>query len=62
MLWTSLSQFLDMGGHGFYVWSAYLMTAFVIVVELFCLKSRRARAVSRLTREARAVRATREGL
>ena len=30
-----------MGGYGFYVWSAYGVTALVLVVELLALRSRR---------------------
>ncbi len=61
MDWNSISHFIDMDGHGFFVWSAYGMTILAIVIELLSLKARRAKAVNRLTREARAVRATREG-
>ncbi len=60
MDWNSISHFLYMDGHGFYVWSAYAMMLFLCVAEIFSLKSRRAKAVNRLTHEARAVRAARE--
>ena len=26
MNWTSVSNFLDMGGYGFYVWGSYLVS------------------------------------
>ena len=60
MDWESITHFLQMNGHGFFVWSAYSMMFFLCVVEIFSLKGRRAKAVNRLTREARAVRAARE--
>jgi heme exporter protein D len=36
-----MSEFLAMGGYGFYVWGAYGVTAVVIVVELVSLRARR---------------------
>ena len=36
-----MSEFLAMGGYGFYVWGAYLVTVLVIVAELVALRSRR---------------------
>lgn len=59
MQWTSVSDFFLMGGHGFFVWGAYAMAVGLAVVEIFCLRARRAKAVTRLTREARAVRDSR---
>lgn len=60
MDWTSLTHFLHMDGHGAYVWAAYGMCLVLIVVELFGLRNRRSKAAQRLTREARALRSTRE--
>ena len=60
MDWSSFSHFLHMDGHGAYVWSAYGMCALLLVIELFGLRNRRAKAAQRLTREARALRSTRE--
>ncbi len=45
-------NFLAMGGYGFYVWTAYGVTALVIVAELLALRARR-RAASRAFVEAR---------
>jgi len=45
----SLGDFLAMGGYGFYVWSAYGITALAIVVELASLRAR-ARAAEKLAR------------
>ena len=41
-----MSNFLAMGGYGFYVWMAYGVTALVIVAELLALRARH-RAASR---------------
>jgi heme exporter protein D len=35
-----MSEFLAMGGYGFYVWSAYGVTALAIVVEILTLRAR----------------------
>ncbi len=59
MDWSSFSHFLHMDGHGAYVWAAYGMCVLLLVIELFGLRSRRAKAAQRLTREARALRSTR---
>jgi len=40
MQWESFSQFIDMGGYGFYVWGAYGMTALLIAAEIVVLVSR----------------------
>ena len=37
---TSLSDFLAMGGYGFYVWGAYLVTAAVFVAEVIAVRTR----------------------
>ncbi len=60
MNWTSLSEFITMGGHGYYVWCSYGAFAAAVVYELFSLASRRRRICARLTREARAVKSTLE--
>jgi heme exporter protein D len=36
-----VSEFLAMGGYGFYVWGAYGVTALVIVAELVAVRARR---------------------
>jgi heme exporter protein D len=40
MKWASVSDFLAMGGYGFYVWGSYLVTAAIIAVEIGLLVSR----------------------
>jgi len=42
--WGSLSEFLDMGGYGFYVWGSYGVTALCICLEIFSLKQKKERA------------------
>ncbi len=41
-----MSEFLAMGGYGFYVWSAYGVTALAIVAELLALRARRRAAAA----------------
>jgi heme exporter protein D len=41
-----MSEFLAMGGYGFYVWSAYGVTAVAIVAELLALRARRRAALA----------------
>jgi heme exporter protein D len=36
----SLADFFAMGGYGFYVWGAYLVTAALIVVEIVAVRAR----------------------
>ncbi|MEI2767588.1 MAG: heme exporter protein CcmD [Nitrosomonas sp.] len=41
MNWSSLSEFLSMGGYGFYVWGSYVMTLICIVGEILLISNRR---------------------
>jgi heme exporter protein D len=41
-----MSEFLAMGGYGFYVWGAYGVTALAVVVELLALRARRRAALA----------------
>ncbi|WON73406.1 heme exporter protein CcmD [Nitrosospira sp. Is2] len=41
VMWTSVSQFLDMGGYGFYVWGSYLVTLICIAGELVLVFNRK---------------------
>jgi heme exporter protein D len=36
----SLTDFFAMGGYGFYVWGAYLVTAALIVIEIAAVRTR----------------------
>ena len=46
-----MTEFFAMGGYGFYVWSAYAVTAIAVVVEVWSVRSRRRAALdeARLT-------------
>ncbi len=41
MAWSSVSDFLDMGGYALYVWSSYLVTLGTLAWELVLLSQRR---------------------
>ena len=36
----TLAEFFAMGGYGFYVWSAYGLTALLIAVEIVAVRAR----------------------
>ena len=38
MHWQTFSEFINMGGHGFYVWGAFLVSAVFIIGENIWLK------------------------
>jgi len=46
-----MNEFFAMGGYGFYVWTAYAVTAIAVIVELWAVRSRRRAALdeARLT-------------
>jgi heme exporter protein D len=46
MHWNSVSEFLAMGGYGFYVWGSYAVTAILLAGEVWLLR-RRARTLRR---------------
>ena len=48
-----MSDWLAMGGHGFFIWSSYGMLAFALAVEIVVLRRSRKSATER----ARAMRA-----
>ena len=49
MSWGSWSNFFAMGGRGFYVWGAYLITLICIVAELGLLARHKRTLRQRLT-------------
>ena len=53
-----MSDMLAMGGHGFFVWGAYGVTAIALVIELVALRARR-RAATALAASAAAGDGTR---
>ncbi|MEO5702065.1 MAG: heme exporter protein CcmD [Casimicrobiaceae bacterium] len=40
-----LTEFVAMGGYGFYVWGAYAVTAGVLAIEIVALRARRRRGL-----------------
>ena len=50
MNWASGSDFFAMGGYALYVWGSYAVTAGLIVMEIFLLRSRGRTALERLGR------------
>lgn len=37
MQWSSVSEFLAMGGYGLYVWGAYAIAAITLALEVYML-------------------------
>jgi heme exporter protein D len=50
MQWESFADFWAMGGRGFYVWGAYIVTVVFIVVEIVLVRRRRQNAIMSLQR------------
>ena len=40
MNWGSLTEFLAMGGYGWYVWGSYGMALFCILIEIALLRAK----------------------
>ena len=49
MNWTSLDEFLYMGGYGLYVWGSYAVTLVVMLVEAVLVRKRLQAAASALS-------------
>ena len=43
MQWNSFSEFISMGGYGFYVWGSYGVTFVLLAAELIMIRSRKRR-------------------
>ena len=41
MNWAGVSEFLNMGGYGFYVWGSYLVALLCIAGEIFLVFNRK---------------------
>ena len=58
MYFTSFEQFINMDGHGFYVWLSYACFAFLVVTNIWIAQQRQRRLrkqiKSRLGRSAKA--------
>lgn len=51
MQWNSLSEFLAMGGYGFYVWGSFGLTAAVVVIETLLIRRQRTELLRNLRNE-----------
>ena len=49
MQWNSFSDFISMGGYGFYVWGSYGVTVVLLAAELIMLRSRKRRLAKQTT-------------
>jgi heme exporter protein D len=52
---SGLSEFLAMGGYGFYVWTSYVVAAIAVVLEIVAVRARIRAAVKSALRPDRAV-------
>ena len=52
MNWSSVGEFLAMGGAGFFVWMSYGACALMVIGEVWAVRRRRARAAAALQRRA----------
>lgn len=52
--WHSFSDFLAMGGYGFYVWGSFGVTALIMVLEPILVIQHRKSTLARLKRQLRA--------
>jgi heme exporter protein D len=52
---SGLSEFLAMGGYGFYVWTSYVVAAVAVVLEIVAVRARIRAAVKSALRPDRAV-------
>ena len=50
-----MSEFIEMGGYGFYVWGAYGVTALLLAAEVIAVVRRRRSLLARLGRMKRMV-------
>ena len=51
MSYANLSEFINMGGYGAYVWSSFGLCAMVMLMECLTLRSQRRSAIARLLEE-----------
>ena len=52
--WNSFSDFLHMGGYGFYVWGSFGVTALIMAIEPIVVARNRKNTIARLKRQLRA--------
>ncbi|MBS1141359.1 MAG: heme exporter protein [Proteobacteria bacterium] len=52
--WNSFSDFLAMGGYGFYVWGSFGVTALIMAIEPIIVARNQKTTIARLKRQLRA--------
>ena len=52
--WNSFSDFLHMGGYGFYVWGSFAVTALIMAIEPIVAARNQKTTIARLRRQLRA--------
>lgn len=52
--WKSFSDFLAMGGYGFYVWGSFGLTALIMLIEPIVAVRNQKTLIARLKRQLRA--------
>ena len=52
--WNSFSDFLHMGGYGFYVWGSFAVTALIMAIEPIVAARNQKSTIARLRRQLRA--------
>ena len=52
--WNSFSDFIAMGGYGFYVWGSFGLTALIMAIEPIAVMRNRRTTLARLKRQLRA--------
>ena len=52
--WASFSDFIAMGGYGFYVWGSFGMTVLIMTIEPIAIRRTRNATLTRLKRQLRA--------
>ena len=51
MIWSSWTEFWDMGGYGLYVWGSFGVTALCVALEMIWVKNARAQALTQISNE-----------
>ena len=52
--WNSFSDFIAMGGYGFYVWGSFGLTVLIMAIEPIVVIRNRKTTIARLKRQLRA--------
>ena len=52
--WSSFSDFLHMGGYGFYVWGSFAVTVLIMAIEPIVAVRNQKSTIARLRRQLRA--------